>query len=76
MLTYFLPTGKYYSSSEDLTVPGTMPLYEIWSIIDGKISAESLPGLIKGHSEFIVLVEVPGHPHNHPHLMNVDACMR
>jgi len=26
---------------------------------------------MEGHSAFIVLIEVPDHPHNHPHLVGV-----
>ena len=73
-LTYFKPSGKYYSTGE-MEVPGTMHLQDIWDIVDGRISAGQLPGLIEGHSEFIVYIEVPRHPHNHPRIMNVDAVM-
>lgn len=65
-LTYFKPSGKYYSEGEYDTE--LSDLYEIWLEVHVKRFAQCLPGLIAGHSEYIVSVDVPEHPHNHPHL--------
>lgn len=73
-LTYFKPNGKYYTLGE-MEVSGTIHMHDIWNVVDGLISAQQLPGLKEGHSEFIVHIEVPRHPHNHPYIMNVDAVM-
>ena len=72
-LTYFKPSGKYYSEDRELELPAGTPMHEIHALIDGKISARKLPGLKEGHSEYIVLIEVPMHPHNCPHLLNADS---
>lgn len=80
-LTYFKDTGKYYSSGR-LEVPDVLPnaigglpagevtpLFEIFSLVRHLSHARSLPGLVEGHSAFHVLVDVPGHPHQHPHMV-------
>lgn len=84
-LTYFKETGKLYSEGA-LEVPDVLPvpigglkagevtpLFEIWHLVRHLQEARRLPGLITGHSAFHVLVEVPDHPHAHPHLLLVDA---
>jgi hypothetical protein len=81
-LTYFKPTGKYYTSGEYTTeippiqlgnsVQGAVhgpPLWKVWDEVKGMLEAKRLPGLVDGHSDFWVLVDVPDHPHNHPHLV-------
>jgi len=74
-LTYFKPNGKYYSQDE-LKISGLgKPLHEIWSMLEGKVLARELPGLKKGHSDYLVLVDVPRHPHNCPHLLNTEAIL-
>ena len=66
-LDYFKNNGKYYTSGsydtdlEDLT--------DIWSEIRSMGARQVLPGLHIGHSEVIVSVDVPNHPHNHPKLI-------
>ncbi len=80
-LTYFKDTGKYYSTGA-LEVPqslahplgglaaGTVtPLFEIWAVVRHLQYVGALPGLTEGHSPFTVLVEVPEHPHSHPHMV-------
>ena len=66
-LTYFKATGKYYG--EGIFEALMFPLFEIWDEVRKKMDMKCLPGLIPVHSDFIVLVEVPGHIHEHPHLM-------
>lgn len=67
-LTYFKKNGKYYS---DVTfgVPDSCDLYAIWEIVNGMRDAGRLPGLVDGAREFSILINVPGHRHEHPHLI-------
>lgn len=69
-LTYFKPNGKYYSNGE-LELTSALPLWMIWEKVAQLASSKTLPGLAEGHSDFIILVEVPDHPHNHPTLIGV-----
>jgi hypothetical protein len=69
-LTYFRPNGKYecegsYHSAKE-------ELWEIFDEVEDLLRISRLPGLIEDHSDFIVLVEVPEHKHNHPHLVMED----
>ncbi len=66
-LTYFKSGGKYYSSGEYQTKK--KDLDDIWDEVRHMRSIRHLPGLAEGCSEFIVLIEVPDHPHKHPHLI-------
>lgn len=66
-LTYFKQNGKYYSDGEYETQKGH--LFEIFEEVHKMLIARTCPGLIAGHSDFIVLVDVPKHPFNHPHLV-------
>jgi hypothetical protein len=69
-LSYFRTDrpGKWYSDASYDEQDG-LPLYEIWDRVAVMQEAGTLPGLIKGYGEYIVLVNVPGHPHEHPHLL-------
>lgn len=68
-LTYFKRTGKFYDEGS-FDVPETMSLHEIWDMVRAKKNAGQLPGLVEGAGrEFIVSVNVPGHRHEHPHLV-------
>lgn len=66
-LTYFKEHGKYYTEAEYSTERAY--LFEIWAEVELMSRTRGLPGLVKDHSPFIVLVDVPEHPHNHPHLV-------
>ncbi len=66
-LTYFKTSGKFYSQGTYET--GDKPLYKIWEEVRGFQEQGKLPGLIDGSVEFIISVEVPEHPHAHPHLI-------
>lgn len=44
-------------------------LFEIWAEVEAMIELRRCPDLIEGHSDFLVAVDVPDHPHNHPHLI-------
>lgn len=70
-LTYFKPTGKYYSEASVMSAGPE--LFDIWDDVRTWMRTQCLPGLMAGHSEFIVLVEVPDHPNAHPHLMLPDG---
>ena len=66
-LTYFHESGKYggegnYNSYKN-------HLYEIFEEVKDKRNDRFLPGMTMGHSYYRVLIGVPGHPHNHPHLI-------
>lgn len=67
-LTYFKPNGKYYGEGEYKSCNISDHMYGIWAEVESMAEDKRLPGLKKGHSKFIVLVDVPDHPHNHPYL--------
>lgn len=67
LLSYFKPNGKWYSDDEYETSKEL--LFEIWDEVRAMRDARRLPGLVEGHSEYIVSVDVPDHPHRHPHLI-------
>ncbi len=66
-LTYFKQSGKYYSDGEYWS--GKLALYEIWEEVNEMLSSGKRPGLVNGKNEFYVTVDVPEHPHRHPHLI-------
>lgn len=66
-LIYFKPSGKYYSEGHYETKLEF--LFEIWDEVREMVSNKELPGLMRGHSDFYVLVNVPGHKHEHPRLI-------
>lgn len=66
-LEYFKRTGKWYASGE--VEMANQPLFKIWDEVKAMRDEGCLPGLVKGHSDFIVSVDVPEHEHNHPHLI-------
>jgi len=67
-LNYFKRNGKYYSSGEYESQKSE--LYDIFDEVQTLCLYRCLPGLIDGHSDFIVSVDVPGHANNYPHLIN------
>lgn len=66
-LTYFKETGKYYS--EGFYNTKEVELFNIWDTVRRMKNAKILPGLSVGHSDFIVLVDVPRYPNRHPKLI-------
>jgi len=66
-LTYFKPSGKYYSNGEYDTVK--TGLWEIFAEVEQMRNEGRLPDLVEGAKEFAVLVDVPEHPHRHPALI-------
>lgn len=66
-LTYFKPCGTFYCSA---TVKVRFQaLYLIWEEIVNLQADGKWPGLTEGPHDYITLVEVGEHPHNHPHLI-------
>ncbi len=66
-LRYFKSSGKWYSDGY-FEVDGKRDMIDIWNDVREMVATGRLPGLIHGHSEFYVLLTVPGHPHDHPRL--------
>jgi len=66
-LIYFRLSGKYYSSGSYMT--NKENLGEIWEEVRGMQQTKNLPGLMTGHSEFHISIDVPDYPYNHPHLI-------
>jgi len=69
-LTYFRENGKYYSQAEVISHKNS--IYEIWEDIKNRLKGENWPGLINRQIGWYVLIEVPGHPNNHPLLILTD----
>lgn len=65
-LIYFKLNGKFYGEGTYETQHTN--LGDIFEEVLHMQSASRLPGLRNGHSEFIALVDVPEHEHNHPYL--------
>lgn len=64
---YFKTTGKYYGEGEFKSTGGT--IWEILNELRGKLDNDIRPGLVDGKNEYIIIMEVPGHPHDHPTLI-------
>lgn len=68
--TYFKPdTGKYYSSGEMQMALPTGQMSDAWDAVRLSNTHGGLPGLDKLSKGWIVLVDVPTHPHDHPKLI-------
>lgn len=73
-LTYFKPNGKFYSSGEYTSAyPAGRPLYVFWDEVEELARTRSLPGLVQGHDDYIILVDVPQHANRHPCLILPEA---
>lgn len=66
-LTYFKESGKYYSDGE--YVSEQEQLWKIWEEVAEMFRRGERPGLVDGKQEFNTLVNVPDHPHAHPHIV-------
>lgn len=79
LLTYYKPTGKYYSSAEyeyNNPIVGVLdPLQNVLDEVKVMLETGNLPGLRVGSTKFLVGVDVPEHPSNHPMLV-MPAFMR
>lgn len=60
-LTYFKRTGKYYSQGQ--YEPQSDVFHKIVAEVDALVRKKELPGLMKGHSEFIVHFVAGDVPH-------------
>lgn len=68
VLTYFKQTGKYYSTGEYNT--SLEDLSDIFNEVKSIVNRGDGPGLCKGVSQtHYVLIDVPDHKFNHPHLI-------
>jgi hypothetical protein len=75
LLTIFKPSGKYYTTGEYETTKQN--LFEIWEEIQQMVRDGKLPGLRDGShwtkdagkEDWMVSVDVPSHPHNHPRII-------
>lgn len=70
LLNYFRRSGKWYSEGEYETQK--TGLWEIWEEVQAFRQTGDLPGLVHsddGRLEYIVSIDVPEHPHRHPHLL-------
>jgi hypothetical protein len=68
VLTYFKESGKYYTNGAYLTAWEHM--YQIFDEVKRRQNAAfPAPGLSSNGSDYYILVEVPTHPHDHPHLV-------
>jgi len=66
-LTYFKRNGTYYVTSHYISKKEI--LSDIWDEVEELKEQKKLPGLHENHSDFHVLVFVPKHLNNHPHLI-------
>ena len=66
-LTYFRKSGKYYSEGEYKSSKEF--LFDIWDEVSDFRLDGKLPGLIAGAKEYVILVNVPDHPYDHPRLI-------
>lgn len=66
-LTYFKLSGKYYHNDEYDT--SEIDLWKIWNEVEEMLLQGRLPGLVDGAKKFMVLVDVPEHKFNHPHII-------
>lgn len=71
-LTYFKSSGKYHNQGT-LWVERSAELHHIWDLAEHLLNTGQLPGLIKTLAgtphQYTVLVNAPGHPSEHPHLI-------
>jgi hypothetical protein len=73
-LTYYRYGGKF--SSEGSYETQREHLFEIHEEVQEMLEAGCLPGIRPGHSQYLVSVDVPEHPHNHPRLVMAERPRR
>jgi hypothetical protein len=64
-LTYFKKSGKYYCTGEYTS--NKEQLFEIWQEVRDMKGEH--PGLVGLHTDGPIMVDIPSHPHSHPHLL-------
>lgn len=66
-LTYFRRSGKYYSDGEYVTQNTDM--FAVFEEVRRMYEGGVLPGLVAGHSYFIVYIDANMHPRGYPGLI-------
>jgi hypothetical protein len=66
-LSYFKESGKWYADAAYISLK--TQLFEIWEEVRLLRKSGHLPGLSAGSDRFLILVDVPDHPHRHPHML-------
>ena len=66
-LTYFRASGKYATEGEYETAYSA--LYVIWEEVADKNRSGTLPGVVAGTHMPLILIDVPEHEYNHPHMI-------
>lgn len=68
-LTYFKPSGKYYTSGQFEFVPTSIDtLGDVWDEVRRRQASDELPDIMGGR-HFYILVRSPDDPHDHPKLI-------
>lgn len=67
-LTYFKPSGKYYSEGEYETQK--QHVFEIFEEVRARSNDGQHPGLMPGMKTFTILVDPVGHPQGYPALIH------
>jgi hypothetical protein len=70
-LTYFKQSGKCYTGETYSTDKEW--IFEIVAEVREMLEKRELPGLIKDHSPFTVLVDPVDHPHRHSTLIHPES---
>ncbi len=65
-LTYFKQSGKYYTNGDYLS--SKKHLFEVFAEVQKFLDHRVLPGLCKHHGPFYVMMDVPSHNYNFPHM--------
>lgn len=67
-LDYFKPNGKW--KYEGHYESECIALYHIWDEVRTMRDEDpTMPGLSVNHNSYNILIDVPDHPHRHPHLI-------
>ena len=67
-LDYFKPdTGKWYASGgADVDIDA---VHDAWTLVREWNTLGGLPGLSEGSNGWLIHVQVPTHPHDHPRMI-------
>jgi len=65
-LAYFKQSGKYYTNA--FYQSDKEHLFEVFSEVQKLLDRRVLPGLCKNHSPYYVVIDVPSHNHDYPHM--------
>lgn len=70
-VTYFKPSGKYYSTGEYITQKSHM--YEVFDEFRAMLQRGERPGLVDGHSGFTAILNCDEHPMGYPAMFTGEA---